>query len=373
VIVIHKKMILEMAEKRRWFSKVFSDSQESRTDTDISWSDSDPEEETSKKLQVRKKLKIIQLLQTDKSSSWVTTINGNITPSKNNENPQLDGLSVPVSSDILLKSPVLGNTKLEEDSPILTPTYLSDSKEKSPIINRRRIIRKIKWRTKRKKEQKIVQDESADFSDSNFTIDSQSSPCKTQIEISPAKTELSQPCTIDPFPSQHSSDVVSDSLTSCSSETVSLYHQLPSKKKRLKKDGLAHQLQKVLSLHNTSLSIWQHEIFLSKSKGEEIQPNVSDVEIKFCVIKMWKEYGSTILECQGNANTNTKEVLYNFNNSQIENYNTFLIIVAVNNMTNVCFQTNSSYKMFPPYHTRLIKHVSKQTLCFINVSRLLPL
>ncbi|KAJ3665080.1 hypothetical protein Zmor_000593 [Zophobas morio] len=348
-----------MSSTRRWLSKIYNDSQESKTDTDISWSNSDSDDENPQP-PIKKRRSSTEPVHKSKPSNW---LNLNVTPPKK-------ALSADpfASQDSFLESPIISEIKLEEQSPVLTQTDASSSKEESPVLNRSKIIRKIRWR-KRKKEEvqlKIVTEESLD-SQAGVVIEDNSTQ-STHIEISPAKSELSQPCEIDPFPSQHSSEVISDSFTSSGSDArLLLYHQPPPRKKRYKKGGLASQLHKATNSQSSSVAIWQHEVFLSKLKGEEVSKlKVSDgVQIDFLVVDKWKEYGCKILECRCIEESDTKKLVFSFSHPEIDNYDSFVVVAN----TNMCVETGQKYQIFPPYSTKVVSYKLKTTLCVIDASR----
>ncbi|EEZ98611.1 hypothetical protein TcasGA2_TC001133 [Tribolium castaneum] len=397
--------------KRRWLSKVYSDSQENNTDTDISWSSSDSNSEdhansSHKRVKIKKWLELhleqkvrniimtpprtIEILTPDEflESPVITERkpedqspilsrflqeqspvisrnkvarklnNANYATRKKIKNTEwvelhLDqnvNMTPPPRTEVLtrdetLESPVINKINPEDQSPVL-------AQRESPVITRNKTLRKIGWRSKKIENETRTQIITDDFN---------SSPLKTQFNISPANTELSQRLDIDPVPSQHVSEVISNDSSSYS-DLKALYHQPPPKRKRFKKGSLASQLQKAVNLQSSSTAIWQHEMFLSKSKGEEVRTSSAE-EIDFVVLKKWKEYSCTILECRY-----CKKSKFS-----VENDRSFLITVGLHNPSNICFEPNETYRIFPPYLTKIVKYELKETLCLIDGCRFISL
>lgn len=348
------------ATKKHWVLNVFSDSQENSSDTaDISWSSSDSNSEDNTIVFSRKRPIATGFLELNHLECRVRNVN---------ETPLKPTINVPpqIPRDEFLESPIISEVQLQE-SPILTQNNLFIFKEESPIIARNKIVKKL-WRNRCKKRE--VKEEIQDDSDSSQIISNtptQVSPAKTHFEISQSSV-FSQSYDIDPFPSQDSSEVVSDSISGFSG-SKELYHQPPPRKKRFKKGSLGHQLNKAVNLQTTSSAIWQHEMYLSRKKGEEILEDneKSGIEFTFMVIKKWKEYGCTVLQCKYNDDNDNLKKILSFDHSDLENYTNFLII----NPSGLCFQPNVIYRIYPPYLTKIVKYELKQTLCLIDCSRFL--
>lgn len=328
-----------MTAKRRSFVKKYFTPP--TKEADISWTSSSSETEEKPP---NKRSKSEPLPFSDKARKWfdaelLRCFTKNSIEAQGNE----------VESDAEL-SPVLGVLRPEDASPVLV------HKSESPVISRAR---------KRIKPQQFSRTESSSSSelvvntkgDSPDLFSTQSS-CMVVEDPSPQSDKVDAlTCQILTIPSQEGTEVhiSTPSVTSSKSTSTSsgsLYHELQPKKKKYKKNGLAHQLQKALQLQKTKTGIWHHERYLSEAEEN------AEESVKLIVRESWMEFGSSMLLC---------DKLENIACSR----NKCIVIVGHNSIVNASFETGKMFQLFPPYNTTRIKFKEEIIDCYYNIARVL--
>lgn len=329
--------------------------------TNISWSSSDSDDEPNTFFQLKK-------LKTKYNNSSLNWIKPAVTETFL-ENKQR-------SPD---ESPVISSCAAQEMSPVLSESTSSEvANESSPVIGKRRLLKRM--RSKFKKSSKLKFESSPDIfeSQSSLIIENDSpeflvsngdiSPIKSLDihDISSQKstqTDLQRSLeSIYPFPSQHSSQITRYDSTESNNSNNSLYYQPGSKRKRYKKDGLAFQLQNVLHLKKSKNSIWKHELYMKR---------VSNVEgmIQFLVLKVKKEYGKVVLNCSEIVKK-TERVVFSDSLLSAEHENFMLVLIS--GTENINFMERNTYKLYPPYEAKMVLYNnSKEVICYYNVSKII--
>lgn len=394
-------IIFDMTAKKRWLTKIYPDSQEfaKSTQVNITWSSSESDEEQlAKKRKVgsansnkwitsnlkQNKInqkKFLEKIETDicqsSSNSYEAILESHDSSSENNCKLDLlcnkTKLKIDTLSYQYCESPIISGLKLEELSPVLVQSAedFNVTKETSPVLgNKRRVLKKIRSKHKKAHVVRQIDDSSPDLFETQSTqlIDSESPQRKNNITV--LGTDDFEPTErIDPFPSQHSSQVITSNTDSSSSITdIPLYHQLGPKKKHYKKGGLASQLQKVLCLQRTRVSIWQHEMYTKKTDNI-VTFEEGDI-IDFVVRNKWKEYGSTLLECQSSNLLRSEDNLESPTN--MDKNDLFIIVIGSDINLNVDFKIKGQYKLFPPYSVKTVNYKLREVRCYFNVPKLVP-
>lgn len=389
-----------MTAKKRWLNKIYPDSQDfpKNTQSDITWSSSDSDEEilakkkkvestnnkwiTSRlKQNIINKKKVLPKIETDihhSSSNSFQCVAVNAWNSNNSSPEVIRKLDLPrnktkckteASSYRCCESPIISGLKLEELSPVLVQTSedfnFNITKEASPVLgNKGHVLKNIRSKYNKAHVRQVGESSPELFETSTQIIDSESPEVKNSSPLFETDGLLSE--RIDPFPSQHSSQVICSNTDSGSSATdnIHLYHQPVPKKKCYKKGGLASLLQKTLHLQRTRVSIWQHEMYTKKA--DDIISFEEGEIINFTVKNKWKEYGSTLLECHLLPSNNLESP------TNTEEIDLFIIIIGFSTNLNMIFDINGQYKLFPPYSVKTVNYKSRKVLSYFNVTKLLP-
>lgn len=217
-------------------------------------------------------------------------------------------------------SPIIGGKNLSK-------TSLGLDENRSPILRRKKF-----WRRQRNNVRKsfLVDEASPEIkrSQGNYTID----------ELSPIDIVSYPLCSITP-----------------------LYHQPPSiRKTRVKKGGLAHQLQKAITFYNASLGFWEHEASVGNNCENCLQ---------FSVIKKWKEFSCTVLQCKYLSDKDKFQIIRKLG-LKCDLGSTFLIMVGFNRIADVDLEVGTSWMLFSPYVTKVVTFKMTSVVCCVNVSRL---
>lgn len=358
-----------MTAKRRWFVKKFRTSQpaDSAKEIDISWNSSSSEDEIQL-LHCTKKFKV----KDNNRDKWFDC---------NKITPACDLADLKPSTSAVhnfAESPILGSPCQNDISPALTQTEDLFTNV-SPVIGGSNTLRRPKDNAtssvcrKLTDNTEIVEENSPNLfstQSSSYAIDAncQSPERKTQLHISPSSSQNAEDCLIGTYRSEDSSKAhVSSTATSLVSKTSSAsYDEQPSKRKRkYKKGGLAYQLQKALVKQRTNSAIWQHEIYLNKSKGDDDSLQYSGA-IRLIVQRTWSEYGNTFVFCDYAASDKRQG---NESTFETKRNNSCLLIVGFNNSINSNFEKNVAVSLHMPYNTKQILYESRLLDCHYNISR----
>lgn len=186
-----------------------------------------------------------------------------------------------------------------------------------------------------------------------FNIDllTQSSLCSdSNIIISQYSSSQESCASVDTQTTNHNNLFLITTVSSNSSETSSSAGKA-LKRKRLKKGGLASQLQKVLQNKESSVSIWKHE-------AEEKKVTAVEDILYMQINKIRVEFKQSICECtilDGNKSDN----------------NSTKCIVVLNILFNELSSNPQYLKLYKPYSITNIDYLNENVCCYYNICKIL--
>lgn len=196
--------------------------------------------------------------------------------------------------------------------------------------------------------------------------------CDARIyHIEPIISQKSQVYSIQPILSQESSLIENKEFNYDFPVVTEMEFQ--KKKKKYKKNSFSSKLEKALSVRDSKISIWKHELFLTKQGGSQFLTAQEKILVLILTVqKCWVEFGCKILKCiqtfdELNHSVSSKDLKLNVENREC------LVIVDSNISSDFNMEMNDKFKLLPPYYTLKTYYEHKHIDCYFNITRYLKL